>query len=163
MRTSLATLAAALAVAVSITAASGASASAATKCGSGYGPTKYSTTVKIKGKSVVVSCGPASAKLHYKGKTYTVTGGTCFRYLGSFKLNLGRSFLIPGSTNGGYSSMAITGTPGGAIEVGAAFGKITLYEPTKSSGVGTKGTFSSSAPSVPFTGSWACGGPINKN
>jgi hypothetical protein len=163
MRTFLTTLLAVLAAAISITAATGASASAATKCGSGYGPTKYSTTVKIKGKSVVNNCGPATAKLHYKGKTYTVAHGTCFRYLGSLKLNLGRSLLIPGKNNGGYSSMTITATPGGQIEVGATVGNASLYEPTKSSGVGVKGTFSSAAPSVPFTGSWNCGGPIHKN
>jgi hypothetical protein len=163
MRTFLTTSVAVFAAAISLTAVGGASASAAANCGSGYGATKYSTTVKIKGKSVVVNCGPATAKLHYKGKTYTVAHGTCFRYLGSLKLNLGRSFLIPTNSNGGYSSMTVTATPGGQIEVGAAIGTASLYEPTKSSGVGTKGTFSSTAPSVPFTGSWNCGGPIHKS
>ncbi len=163
MRAFRTTLLAVLAAVISITAASGASASAAAKCGSGYGATKYSTTVKIKGKPVVVNCRPATAKLHYKGKTHTVAHGTCFRYLGSLKLNLGRSLLIPGHGNGGYSSMTIVATPGGQIEVGAVIGTVSLYEPTKSSGVGTKGTFSRTAPSVPFTGSWNCGGPIHKN
>jgi hypothetical protein len=163
MRTFLTTLVAVLAAAISITAANGASASAAAKCGSGYGPTKYSTTVTIKGKSVVVDCGPATAKLRYKGKTYTFAHGTCFRYLGSFKLNLGRSLLVPSNSSGGYASMTINATPSGQIEVGAVIGKIGLYAPAKSSGVATKGTFSSSAPSEPFTGSWECGGPIQKD
>ncbi len=163
MRTFLTTLLPVLAAAILVTAGSGASASAATKCGSGYGATKYSTTVKVKGKSVVTNCGPATATLHYKGKTYTVAHGTCFRYLGSLKLNVGRSLLIPGTSNGGYSSMTITATPSGQIEVGATVRSVSLYEPTKSSGVGVKGTFSSAAPSVPFTGSWNCGGPIRKS
>lgn len=165
MRTFLITSVAVLATAISITAASGASASAAAnlKCGSGVGPTKYSTTVTIKGKSVVVNCGPATAKLRYKGKTYTFAHGTCFRYLGSFKLNLGSSLLVPSSSSGGYASMTINATPNGQIEVGAVFGKVSIYAPAKSSGVATKGTFSSSAPSEPFTGSWHCGGPIKKD
>jgi hypothetical protein len=163
MRTFLNTLAVVLAAAISITAASGVSASAAAKCGSGIGPTKYSTTETIKGKSVVVNCGPATAKLRYKGKTYTFAHGTCFRYLGSFKLNLGSSLLIPSKSTGGYASMTLTGTPSSQIEVGAGFGKVSLYAPTKSSGIATKGTFTSSAPSEPFTGSWNCGGPIQKH
>jgi hypothetical protein len=32
----------------------------------------------IKGKAVIVSCRPASATLHYKGKTYNFKAGTCF-------------------------------------------------------------------------------------
>jgi hypothetical protein len=31
----------------------------------------------IKGNPVGVSCGPASAKLHYKGKTYSFKSGSC--------------------------------------------------------------------------------------
>jgi hypothetical protein len=160
MRSFLTTLVAVLAAAISITAASGASASAAAKCGSGFGPTKYSTTVTVKGQSVVVNCGPATATLHYNGKTYTFTHGTCFRYLGSFKLNLGKSLLIPSNSNSGYESMSLTATPNGQIEVGASVG---IYEPTTSSGVGTKGTFTSTAPSERFSGSWNCGGPIEKH
>lgn len=163
MRTFLTTFVAVLAAAISITAASGASASAAAKCGSGIGPTKYSTTETIKGKSVVVNCGPATATLHYKGKTYTLAHGTCFHYLGSFKLNLGSSLLIPSNSNGGYESMSLTATPNGQIEVGASLGIYGIYAPTKSSGVAAKGTFTSTAPSEPFTGSWNCGGPIQKH
>jgi hypothetical protein len=163
MRTFLITSVAVLAAAISIMAASGASASAAAKCGSGVGATKYSTTTTIKGKPVVVNCGPATAKLRYKSKTYTFARGTCFRYLGGFKLNLGSSLLIPSNSSGGYASMTITGTPSGQIEVGAVFGKVSIYAPAKASGSATESTFSSSAPSEPFTGSWSCGGPIQKS
>jgi hypothetical protein len=163
MRRFLTPTVAIVAVSIGIAAASGASATAAATCGSGFGPTKYSATETIKGKSVVVNCGPATAKLRYKGKTYTFSQGTCFRYLGSFKLNLGRSLLVPAKGNGGYADMTLTATPSGQIEVGAAFGTVAIYATTKSSGVATKGTFTSATPSEPFTGSWNCGGPIHKS
>jgi hypothetical protein len=82
----------ALAAAIVTTAATGAPAARAAGCGSGIGPIKYSTTETVKAKMVIVNCGPATGTLHYKGKTYTFKHGTCFRYLGSFKLNLGQSF-----------------------------------------------------------------------
>ena len=149
---------------LSASAASWAAVARAGQCGSGLGPTKYSATETIKGKSVVVNCGPATAKLHYKGKTYVFTQGTCFRYLGSFKLNLGRSLLIPPAAgNGGYSSMTINAAPNGQAEVGAAAGTISLYITAKFSGAAVKGTFSSLTTGVPATGSWNCGGPIHKS
>ncbi len=163
-------LAAASTTSGATTAASGAPATSAAGCGSGFGPTKYSTTKTIKGKAVVVNCGPATAKLHYKGKTYTFKPGTCFHYLGSFKLNLGRSLLVPVKVKGGYSNskggywnMSITAAPNGGAEVGAAYGKISLYIATKWSGTAGKGTFSSITNGVTATGSWNCGGPIQKS
>ena len=158
MRTFVLTLIASVAAAFSIAAATGASAAA--RCGSGVGPIKYSTTQTIKGKSVVVNCGPATAKLRYKSKTYTFAPGTCFRYLGSFKLNLGKSLLVPSNGSGGYTSMTITAAPNGQVEVGAAVGKISIYAAAKSSGVAATGTFSSLTRGVSFTGSWNCGGSI---
>jgi hypothetical protein len=159
MRTFLITAAVALAAAASTTAASGAPATLTAGCGSGVGPTKYSTTETIKGKMVVVDCGPATAKLRYKGKTYTFKQGTCFRYLGSFKLNLGRSFLVP-TTRGNYPNMTITATPNGGAEVGATDGKFSIYVAATISGVAAKGTFSSITNGVTAAGSWNCGGPI---
>jgi hypothetical protein len=158
MRTFVVTSVAAAAVAFSIAGAAGASAAA--QCGSGVGPIKYSTTQTIKGKQVVVNCGPATAKLRFKGKTYSFAPGTCFRYLGSFKLNLGKSLLVPSSGSGGYTSMTITATSNGQIEVGAAVGKISIYAAAKSSAIASNGTFSSITRGVPFTGSWDCAGPI---
>jgi hypothetical protein len=162
MRTFLIPVVAALAVAFATTAASGAPTARATPCGSGVGPVKYSATQTIKGKMMTVNCGPATAKLHYKGATYTFKHGTCFRYLGSFKLNLGNSPLVP-TTKGGYTNMTITATPNGRAEVGAAAGKVSLYFAVKWSGAAVKGTFSSITNGVTATGSWNCGGPIHKN
>lgn len=162
MRTFL-TAAAALAVLTSTAAATAAPSARAGGCGSGIGPTKYSATKTIKGKSVVVNCGPAIAKLHFKGTTYTFKHGTCFRYLGSFKLNLGSSLLVPTAGSGGYSSMTITASSNTRAEIGAAVGKLSIYAAAKFSGAATKGSFTSITTGVPFTGSWTCGGPIEKD
>ena len=160
----LITVASALTAVIATTTADAAQTNRAAGCGSGVGPTKYSTTETIKGKQVVVNCGPATAKLHYKGETYTFKHGTCFRYLGSFKLNLGNSLLVPVATkDGGYMNMSITATPSGGAEVGAAFGKTSLYIAARWSGFGTKGTFASITNGVTATGSWNCGGPIHKS
>jgi hypothetical protein len=152
-----------VAAALSTAVATGAPATRAAACGSGLGPTKYSTTVMVKGKPLTVNCGPATAKVRYKGKTYAFSNGTCFRYLGAFKLNLGKSLAVPGPHRGPYSSMTINTGPGGHVEIGMGVGKISIYAAAKFSGVGVKGTFSSITEGVPFTGSWNCGGPIRKS
>jgi hypothetical protein len=162
MRTFLITSAAALAVGFS----AGTSPSAAAyevRCGSGIGPTKYSVTKTLMGKQVVVNCGPATATVHYKGTTYTFRNGTCFRYLGSFKLNLGSSLLVPAGGNGGYASMTITAAPNGHAEVAMGVGKILIYATTRFSGARVKGTFTSLTAGVPLTGSWNCGEPIRRS
>jgi hypothetical protein len=162
MRTLLITAGAILALGLSTGTSPGTAAYAA-PCGSGFGPTKYSVTKTIKGKQVLVDCGPATAKVHYKGTTYSFKSGTCFRYLGSFKLNLGSSLLIPTSGNGGYASMTITAAPNGHAEVAMGVGKISIYVTTKFSGARVKGTFTSLTNGVSLTGSWNCGGPIRRS
>lgn len=163
MRTLSITTTAVLALALASTVANGASTIRTAACGSGVGPTEYSTTKTIKGKMIVFFCGPASARMHYKGKTYTFKHGTCFHYLGSFKLNLGTAPLLPAPNNGGYSSLTVNTGPGGHFEVGMGVGKISIYGAAKSSGVGVKGTFSSTTNGLSFAGSWNCGGPIRKH
>ena len=81
------------------------------------------------------------------------------------KLSLGSSLLVPGANKGGYSNLTInTNTPANShAEIGAAFGKISIYAAAKFSGIAAKGTFSSLTTGVPFTGSWNCGGPIRKS
>lgn len=154
----------AAAAAASTSAASGLSMVGATACGSGAGPLKYSSTKTIKGKAVVVNCGPATATIHYKGKTYAFKNGTCFRYLGALKLNLGESLLTPtpGNTNP-YPNLTITATPSGQLEVGMGAGKIALYVAANTRAVAAKGTLSSVTSGVSLTGSWNCGGPIRKS
>ncbi|HEY5304329.1 MAG TPA: hypothetical protein VIJ86_09765 [Acidimicrobiales bacterium] len=133
------------------------------QCGTGIGPTKYSTTEMIKGKWVVVNCGPATATLHYQGKTYTFKHGTCFLYLG-FKLNLGSSLLIPPAKgDGGYSNMAIILAAHQNATIGATTGSVTIGGVAKFSSIASRGTFSSITNGLKFSGSWNCGGPIRKS
>jgi hypothetical protein len=147
--------AAALSTSVTATRAAG--------CGNGVGPIKYSTVETIKGKYVVVNCGPAKATMHYKGKTYTFKNGTCFRYLGAFKLNLGDSLLVPTPGHNPFPNLTINASPSGQLEVGMGVGAIAIYAATKSSGPGIKGTFTSITNGIAFTGSWNCGGPVRKS
>ena len=150
----------ALATAIAFVATSSAPAATTTHCGSGFGPTKYSSIETIKGKQVIVNCGPAIAKLHYKGTTYTFKHGTCFHYARLFKLNLGNSPLVPTTSNHSYTNMTITATPSDRAEIGAAIGNISLYITAKWSGPASKGTFTSITNGVTATGSWNCGEPI---
>jgi len=88
MRTFLTTLVAVLAAAISITAANGASASAAAKCGSGYGPTKLQHNGDDQGQVRCRRLWPGDREASLQGQDLHLRHGTCFRYLGSFKLNL---------------------------------------------------------------------------
>ena len=110
-----------------------------------------------------MNCGPATATIHYKGKTYAFENGTCFRYLGAFKLNLGESLLVPTPGTNPYPNLTLTATPSGQLEVGMGVGKIALYVAAKTRAVAAKGTLSSITSGVSLTGSWNCGGPIRKS
>lgn len=91
-------------------------------------------------------------------------GSTCFLYLGSFKLNLGSSLLIPPAKgSGGYSNMATNLVAHQNALIGATTGSVTVGGAAKFSGVASKGTFSSVTNGYKFSGSWNCGGPIRKS
>ena len=164
MRTFLIASVAALAAALSTTAASGAPTAAAGHC--------LSKTETIKGKSVIVNCGPASATLRYKGKTYRFKPGTCLRTGSSVMLDLGISLVSGAQGNGGFAYMSITMLSKKLpAQIQADHGKLSIGGSAKFSGIAVKGTFSgtvgsfggvSTGKSVPFTGSWNCGGPIQK-
>ena len=162
MKAILITSIAAIAAATVAAAASGASSSAAGRC--------YAKEATVNGKSVIVNCGPASAKLTYKGKTYAFKGGTCLRTGKSVMLNLGTALVDDSHGNGGFSNFSIT-MLGSTLpaEITASFGKVSLAGSAKFSGIAVKGTFSGTAGSFggvgvgvakPFSGSWNCGDAI---
>ncbi len=63
---------------------------------------------KLKGKQVIVECGPATAKLRVGGRTYTFKSGTCLRSGTSVTLALGTSLAFPtGDGNGGFVDLSI--------------------------------------------------------
>ena len=84
---------AALTTAAFAAAASGAPSSAAGRC--------YAKEAKIRGKSVIVNCGPASASSRFAGKTYSFKGGTCLRTGQSVMLDLGTALVDDSHGNGG--------------------------------------------------------------
>lgn len=149
-----------LAAAAAATAGSAASA-AAGAC--------YAKEETIKGKAVIVACGPASAKLHYKGKTYTFKSGTCFRSAAGVVLDLGTSLANGAKGNGGFTDFGLTLLPSpasGTAQITADSGTLhlTAFSATNSK-IALTGTFkgtNDASNGVPFTGSWNCGGAIYK-
>jgi hypothetical protein len=123
----------------------------------------------IKGKSVIVACGPASAKLHYKGKTYTFKSGTCFRSAAGVVLDLGTSLASGAKGNGGFTDFGLSLLPSpasGTAQITADDGTLhlTAFSATNSK-IAVTGTFNGTndaSNGVPFTGSWNCGGAIYK-
>lgn len=146
-----------LAAAAAATAGSAASA-AAGAC--------YAKEETIKGKAVIVACGPASATLH---KTYTFKSGTCFRSAAGVVLDLGTSLANGAKGNGGFTDFGLTLLPSpasGTAQITADDGTLhlTAFSATNSK-IALTGTFkgtNDASNGVPFTGSWNCGGAIYK-
>jgi hypothetical protein len=146
-----------LAAAAAATAGSAASA-AAGAC--------YAKEETIKGKAVIVACGPASATLH---KTYTFKSGTCFRSAAGVVLDLGTSLANGAKGNGGFTDFGLTLLPSpasGTAQITADDGTLhlTAFSATNSK-IAVTGTFkgtNDASNGVPFTGSWNCGGAIYK-
>lgn len=114
----------------------------------------------IHGQRVTTNCGPATAKLRYKGKTYLFKSGTCYRTPVSVKLNLGTQLFDNSNGNGPYSALYLTMESDHAMDVEAMVGKLNMAWAAGYSGVGVKGTFKGI--DAPISGSWSCGGPIRK-
>jgi len=117
----------------------------------------------IKGKSVIVSCGTATATITYKGKTYKFSQGQCVSEGKSITLDLGTQLVITAANNGGftYFSMTILSStlPAGIL---AHQGSLNLGGSAKFTGT-KNGTFSGTTAStkpVQFTGTYNCGGAI---
>jgi hypothetical protein len=126
----------------------------------------------IHGKAVIVNCGPATVKLHYRGKNYSFKGGTCTRSSGSVLIYVGTSLVNNSKGNGGFSDADLTMLSNKIpMQFDAADGSMSVGGSAKFSGIATKGTFSgtvgsfggvSSGKKGVFNGSWNCGGPIVK-
>jgi hypothetical protein len=152
-------------VLVTATFAAGTATGAVTNAAGGC----YAKSATIKGKSVIVACGPASAKLRYKGKTYSFKSGTCFREGTAVTLELGTSLASGADGNGGFTdfSLQLLLVRTHIAQVGADQGKLHLTGAGTYSKIAVTGTFKGTAGSggakiVPFTGSWNCGGAIYK-
>lgn len=127
----------------------------------------FATQEKLQGKQVIVNCGPASARLTVGGKTYRFKKGTCLRSGTSVTLDLGTSLAYPtGDGNGGFVDLSIMMLTNKLAQLTVDDGKLSGSSAlTKFSGIATKGTFAGSlsgSSRKSFTGSWNCGGPIEK-
>jgi hypothetical protein len=124
----------------------------------------------IKGKSVIVSCGTATATISYKGKTYKFSQGQCVSEGKSITLDLGTQLVVPAANNGGFTYFSMT-TLSSTLpaQIEANQGSLSINGSAKFTGK-TKGTFagtnasfggvSASNKPVPFTGTYNCGGAI---
>lgn len=146
-----------------LAAAAAATAGSAASAAAGACHAKEET---IKGKAVIVACGPASATLH---KTYTFKSGTCFRSAAGVVLDLGTSLANGAKGNGGFTDFGLTLLPSpasGTAQITADDGTLhlTAFSATNSK-IALTGTFkgtNDASNGVPFTGSWNCGGAIYK-
>jgi hypothetical protein len=119
---------------------------------------------QIKGQPVEISCGPASAKLHFKGKTYSFKSGTC-RSLNSGgqkggDLTLGKNVDVKRNLGLVGMSIAFTGNPTGSAVVTANQGKTYINDggATATPKFGSAGTIKGTSGGIPYTVSWNCGG-----
>ena len=143
-------------------------APAASAAGGGCN-TKYT---EVKGQPVQISCGPASAKLHFKGKTYSFKSGTCLSIeSGGQKggtLTLGKNVDMTRNLGLVGMSIAFTGNTMGSATVTANQGKVYISDgaATASPKFGTAGTITGTSDGtssgIPFTVSWNCGGKPGK-
>jgi hypothetical protein len=124
---------------------------------------------QIKGQPVEISCGPASAKLHFKGKTYSFKSGTC-RSLNSGgqkggTLTLGKNVDETGNLGLVGMSIAFTGNSMGSAVVTANQGKVYINDggATATPKFGSAGTIKGTSNGIPYTVSWKCGGAPAKS
>ncbi len=117
----------------------------------------------IKGNPVEISCGPASAKLHHKGKTYSFKAGTCRESnSGGQKggtLSLGKNVDVKDNAGLVGMSIAFTGNGMGSATVTSYQGHVYINDGTATaSKFGKTGTITGTSGGTPYTVSWNCGG-----
>jgi hypothetical protein len=113
----------------------------------------------VKGNPATFSCGPASAKLHYKGKTYGFKPGTC---ISGGELTLGKNSDVKG--NAGLNGMSIAYAGDGVdVSVAAYHGNVHLSATGTGTKFGRTGTIKGTFDSAPFTVTWNCGGAPSKD
>jgi hypothetical protein len=130
----------------------------------------YSKSETVGGKSVIVSCGSATATITYKGKTYKFSQGQCVSEGKSITLDLGTQLVIPATNNGGFTYFSMT-TLSSTLpaQIEANQGSLSINGSAKFTGT-KQGTFSGSNASfggvntskkpVPFRGTYNCAGAI---
>jgi hypothetical protein len=130
----------------------------------------YSKSETVKGKSVIVSCGTATATITYKGKTYKFSQGQCVSEGKSITLDLGTQLVVPAADNDGFTYFSMT-TLSSTLpaQIEANQGPLSINGSAKFTGT-KQGTFSginasfggvnTSKKPVPFTGTYNCAGAI---
>jgi hypothetical protein len=124
---------------------------------------------KLKGQPVTAACGPATAKLHFKGKSYSFKAGTCTSVVSAGQkggtLNLGKNVDVPRNLGLVGMQIAFTGNPTGSVLLIANVGKVYINDgaATATPKFGSRGTIKGTSDGVPYTVSWNCGGAIAKN
>lgn len=125
---------------------------------------------KTAGKTTVANCGPATATLKYKGKTYTFKNGYCETSKaagGALMLDLGTLVLdAKGNAGKSYFSLGVTKVGkrlnNGVITEADQSGKEILSEViVKPKGTVAGATFTQYG-TVPVSGSWNCHGVVYK-
>jgi hypothetical protein len=121
----------------------------------------------IKGNPVEISCGPASAKLRYKGKTYFFKSGTC-RSLSSGgqkggTLSLGKNTSENGNAGLVGLSIGFLGNGQRSATVTANQGKVYINDgAATATRFGSTGTIKGTNGGAAYTVSWNCGGAPSK-
>jgi hypothetical protein len=118
---------------------------------------------KINGRAAIVNCGPATATIRYKGKTYKFKSGDCLSTAGTITVDLGTNFV--GDDNHGYAHFSLTMISAASAPVLATSGKLVINGNARLSSRGSKGTFTGTNTIVhagkisaaPLSGSWNCG------
>jgi hypothetical protein len=124
------------------------------------------TTLKlIKGQPVQLNCGPASAKLHYKGKTLSFKGGTCRSdgTGGGGTLSIGKYVDTKGNLGLTGISIAFIGNGLHDVELQANEGHIYINGSGTATKLAPTGTIKGTVGSTPFTVLWKCGGAFVKS
>jgi hypothetical protein len=118
----------------------------------------------IKGNPVEISCGPATAKLHFKGKTYSFKSGTCRRSSTGGTLSLGKNVDVKNNAGLVGMSIAFQGNGLHSAVVQSYQGGIYINDAAAtSSNLGPTatiktGTITGTEAGTPYTVSWNCGG-----
>jgi hypothetical protein len=123
----------------------------------------------LKGQPVTASCGPATAKLHYKGKSYSFKAGTCASIVSAGQkggtLSLGKNVDVARNLGLVGMQIAFTGNTTGSVLLVANVGKVYINDgaATATPKFGSHGTIKGTSGGVSYTVSWNCGGAITKS
>jgi hypothetical protein len=115
----------------------------------------------IKGNPVEVSCGSATAKLHYKGKAYSFKSGTCRKSGAGGTLSLGKNVDVKRNAGLVGLSIAFLGNGLHSATVVGYQGGVFVSGSGTSTKLASTGTITGASGSTPFTVSWNCGGAFS--